>query len=461
MTMQRWTLDPDRVFGPEPRHRERARALFDGLRQHPLHSVLSLVDLPPLAAELDGASPRPAAQLLAAEPAMLRLLHGLGQAPIELDPAADEASDRQSWKAFWTACQAVAPAFKGTAAWWRLEHVLAGLVELPFLPGAGTADEAYDWLLQRLADPEQRPIAFAQRHRIQTIGVRLTIAEDLGPLKALQDRGLPLRPVLCPDPVTDPMQEGWTQAVATLGRESGVEVDDYAGFLWAIQARRKAFAELGGVSTDQAIPASAGEAMDDAMAAGLYQRLLEGSAGSEEAGRFAMHMVGQMARMSAEDGMTMLLRLAPRRGSGERRSGMAAALQQTMRPLLEELGWQPSFQLVTYGLEQGAVTERLGRLAAQVPALRLGSPWQSADGSAAIHRYLDLTVEAVGVGNLAGFIDQAPGLPALVARHELWRRACCAWLAGQELKGVIDQDDAVQLAELLASGQAARSFQLG
>ncbi len=69
--------------------------------------------------------------------------------------------------------------------------------------------------------------------------------------------------------------------------------------------------------------------------------------------------------------------------------------------------------------------------------------------------------ETAGLYNLAGFVDDARALTALPARHDLWRRRICGWLARKVEAGFLDEGDADGLARELAHGLVRRAYRLG
>ena len=77
-----------------------------------------------------------------------------------------------------------------------------------------------------------------------------------------------------------------------------------------------------------------------------------------------------------------------------------------------------------------------------------------------IDRYLDSVSETAGFYNLAGFVDDARNLVAIPARHDVWRRVTCAWLARKVLLGSLDEENAARIASELACGLARKAYRL-
>lgn len=287
----------------------------------------------------------------------------------------------------------------------------------------------------------------------------------------MQAEGLPVRPTFRPDAVIDPNRDDWTDVLDALDARSGEAVDSYAGYLRALQSRRDAFRAAGATATDHAALTADVEALDDAAAAASYDRLRRGGGDAAERRRFASHMLAEMARMSADDGLVMQLHVGSLRNHHDavfRRFGndtgcdipTATEWTRALRPLLHRFGAHPGFRLVLFTLDEGSYSRELAPLAGHYPALRLGAPWWFFDSVLGMERYLDATVETAGVYNLAGFNDDTRAYPSIRARHDVWRRVASNWLAGRVARGLVDTDVAPTLARALAYDLARTTYRL-
>jgi len=75
-------------------------------------------------------------------------------------------------------------------------------------------------------------------------------------------------------------------------------------------------------------------------------------------------------------------------------------------------------------------------------------------------RYFDQVMETCGIYNTAGFNDDTRAFLSIPARHDLWRRAACNWLAGLVVRHVLDEAEAAEMAVELAVGLARRAYRL-
>ena len=78
-----------------------------------------------------------------------------------------------------------------------------------------------------------------------------------------------------------------------------------------------------------------------------------------------------------------------------------------------------------------------------------------------MRRYLDQVIKTAGLYNLAGFNDDTRAFPSIPARHDVWRRVTCNWLAGLVRRGFIDEDEAYEMAQECAVGLAKKAYKLG
>jgi glucuronate isomerase len=182
-------------------------------------------------------------------------------------------------------------------------------------------------------------------------------------------------------------------------------------------------------------------------------------------------MLTEMARMSVEDGLVMQVHAGSCRNHNEAvfaRFGpdkggdipVATEWTRNLRVLLNLFGNDPRFRLILFTLDEATFSLELAPLAGHYPAVLLGPPWWFLDSVNGITRFLQAVVETAGLCNLAGFNDDTRAFCSIPARHDVWRRVCCDWLAGQVVRGLIDREDAERMAEDCAYRLAQRAYRL-
>jgi glucuronate isomerase len=468
-----WTLDPDRLFDPERSRRQAARKLYETIQELPL--VCPHGHVPPgLLADPDASLGTPAELFVVPDHYVFRMLHSRGVPLGDLgvptrDGAPVETDHRKIWQHF---CENF-HLFGATPTGLWLADELVNVFGVGEKPSGESAQRIYDHLEERLASPEFAPRALFERFGVEVLCTTDAATDPLEHHARLRGEGWGdrVRPTFRPDAVVGIGAEGWRENVEELSDTSGVDVTGYRSFVEALEERRASFKEMGAVAADHAALSPRTERLSEAEAEALFARALGGGADADDASRFAAHMLMEMARMSAEDGLVMQLHAGSLRDHDEavyERFGpdsgadipVATEWTRNLRPLLNEFGNRPGFRLVVYTLDESSYSRELAPLAGHYPALSLGAPWWFFDSPLGMRRYLDATVETAGVYNLAGFNDDTRAFASIPARHDVWRRVVSDWLAGLLTTGVVDEEDAREMAHELAYGLAKRAYRL-
>jgi len=77
-----------------------------------------------------------------------------------------------------------------------------------------------------------------------------------------------------------------------------------------------------------------------------------------------------------------------------------------------------------------------------------------------MRRYFDQFMETAGLHNTVGFNDDTRAYLSIPARHDLWRRASAGWVAGLVVRGIVDEEDAIEMVQDLAYNLAKRAYNL-
>lgn len=173
--------------------------------------------------------------------------------------------------------------------------------------------------------------------------------------------------------------------------------------------------------------------------------------------------------MSCEDGLVMQLHAGSLRNHHDAlfaRYGLdkgadiplATEWTRNLRPLLNAHGADPRFRLILFTLDETAYSRELAPLAGYYPTVKLGPPWWFHDSVQGMRRFFENVVETAGLYNTAGFNDDTRAFASIPARHDVWRRVSCDWLAGQVVQGFVTEDEARELAFELAVGLARRAY---
>ena len=167
---------------------------------------------------------------------------------------------------------------------------------------------------------------------------------------------------------------GWPELVGRLGKAADVDTGSYAGWVAAMESRRRYFIEHGATSADHSHEDVRTDPLEPAEAERVYAAALRGQATVAEAVALRRHMVLEMARMSCDDGLVMTLHPAVRRDhhrpTAERFGAEVGAdmplrveYADALRPLLERFGTHPNLHLVVFTVDETVFSRELGPLA--------------------------------------------------------------------------------------------------
>jgi len=449
-----------------------ARELFAAVADLPIVGPHGHVDARMLAE--DTPLPDPAQLLIIPDHYVFRMLYSQG-VPLEdvgvpsRDGTPVEDDPRKIWRRFAERFHL----FRGTPTGLWLTIELEQLFGVEEKLSRDNADRVYDAIQARLEQPGYRPRALFERFNIHTLATTDAATDTLEHHLAMREQGFAkVRPTFRPDAVLNLDAEGWKENLARLGEISGIEVSDVRSFIAALEQRRAHFKALGATAADHASLTADVAPLSETEAGAVFTRALSGDAGADDAARFTAHMLFEMARMSAEDGLVMQLHVGSLRNHNRavfRRFGLdkgadipvATHWTRPLQPLLDAYGNDPRYRLVLYTLDEASYSRELAPMAGHYPALRLGAPWWFFDSVKGMERYLDAVMETAGAYNLAGFNDDTRAFASIPARHEVWRRVVANWLATQTLRGLMDVEDAHAVARALAFEQALDTYRLG
>jgi glucuronate isomerase len=363
--------------------------------------------------------------------------------------------------------------FRGTPTRLWLEHSLSQLFGIDEKLDAHNAQAIYQTIAASLQQPEYTPRALYDSFGIEALCTTDFATDTLEHHQAISMSGWNRRvlPTFRPDDVVNMDRPDWRRRIDLLADLTGIDIVDYATYLRAVEMRRHYFRLMGAVATDHAALSADTTSLTLAEADAVVQRGLRQALEPNDAARFTAHMLGEMARMSCEDGLVMQLhcgslrdhnpalaaRFGPDRGAD---IPISAEFTRSLRPLLARYGSHPRLRLIVFTLDESAYSRELAPLAGHYPALRLGPPWWFHDSVNGITRWLEQVVETAGIYNTVGFNDDTRSLPSIPARHDTWRRVCANWLAGLVVRSIIDQSDAEDMAAELAYGLAKESYRL-
>jgi len=466
---------PDILFPADPALRSIARELYGHARNLPLISPHGHID--PVILADDAPFPDPARLIVVPDHYLTRVLLSQGVPPSTLGvPTLNGEPSETDGRTIWRTFAAHWYLFRGTPSRLWLEATFADVFGVSTRFGPDTADEVYDALAARLAEPSFRPRALFERFGIEVLATTESPLDELEQHAKLAADGWggPGGRVITtfrPDNVVDMEWAGWSSRIAALGELTGCDTGSYAGFLDALRQRRAAFIAAGATSSDHGHPTARTLALSDVEARTLYERGLLGTASAEDAEAFRAHMLVEFARMSIEDGLVMQLHPGALRNHNRWLHGMhgrdvggdipiATEYVHGLAPLLDAYGNDPRLRLVVYTLDETTFTRELAPLAGGYAAMYLGAPWWFLDSPEVLRRFREAVTETAGFYNTAGFVDDTRAFCSIPVRHDVARRIDASYLARLVAEHRLPLDEAAETIADLAYHLPKRVFRL-
>jgi glucuronate isomerase len=453
-----------------------ARELYESVAGLPLISPHGHVD-PALLAE-DAAFPDPARLIIVPDHYLTRMLASQGVPQTALGvPALDGTPNETDGRTIWRTFAQHWHLFRGTPSRLWLELVLTDVFGIHTRLGPDTADEVYDRISERLAEPEFRPRALFTRFNIEVLTTTESPLDELTSHHKLAADGWGgaggrIRTTYRPDDVVDMDWAGWPARVAALGELAGEDTGGYAGYLAALEKRRRVFADAGAFATDHGHPTANTQPLSPTEAERIFQAGLAGTQTAAEAEAFRGHMLYEFARMSTEDGLIMQIHPGAYRNHNpflHQRHGRDAGAdipQATdythhLKPLLDAFGHHPDLRIVLFTLDEDTFTRELAPLAGVYPSLYLGAPWWFLDSAEGMLRFRQAVTETAGFYNTAGFADDTRAFCSIPVRHQVARRVDALYLAQLVTTGRLPLDEAHETLADLAYRLPKRVYRIG
>ncbi len=463
----------NRYFSSDPAQNRVAAELYDSVKELPLICPHGHVD-PRLFADPDYQFGSPVDLLIIPDHYIFRMLYSQGISLEALGiPSLDEEPTESGHRAIWQLVCDHWRLFRATPTGIWIRDELADVFGIDLKINSANAEAIYDEIAARLKSEAFRPRALYKRFNIEALATTDAATDKLEHHQAILDSGWQGRiiPTFRPDAVIAIDQADWASNIELLSEVSGITIGDYGSYIQALEGRRGHFKAMGATATDHAALTAYTEFLRPAEAEAIFQRALKGAASAKDAARFTGHMLIEMARMSSEDSLVMQLHIGSYRNHNpalHKRFGrdmgadipIRSEFSKNLKALLDRFGNQPELTLILFNLDESTYSRELAPLAGHYPILRLGPPWWFFDSWMGMTRFLDAVVETAGIYNTAGFNDDTRAYPSIPARHDVWRRVCADWLAGQQVRGFIDEEDAREMIRALAYDLAKQTYRL-
>jgi glucuronate isomerase len=465
-------LHEDLMFPPEPTQRSLARRFYGAVRDLPIISPHGHTD--PKWFALNKPFPDPAALFIVPDHYVFRMLYSQG-VPLEslgiprTDGGPVERDPRKIWRLF----ARYFYLFRATPTRLWFLHSLQEVfgVTKSFTPE--TADEIYDRIARLLATPDFLPRTLFEKFNIEVLATSDSPADPLTYHRSLRETGWEGRiiPTYRPDPVVDPEFPGFAENVQELGAIAGEDTTNWRGYLRALEARRRYFKELGAKATDHGHATACTCDNTESRCQVLLDRSLSGRTSAAEAEEFRGQMLTEMARMSIDDGLVMQVHPGSYRNHNpslfhefgiDKGADIPTRTDfvRGLKPLLDRFGNDPRLSVILFTLDESTYSRELAPLAGHYPAVKLGPAWWFYDSPEGMRFYRERVTETAGFYNTVGFNDDTRAFLSIPARHDIARRADCAYLARLVAEHRLEEAEATEIAIDLAYRLARDAYRL-
>jgi glucuronate isomerase len=466
------TLDPDRLFSPEPAQRALARTLYATVKDLPIVSPHGHTD-PQWFAD-NAPSTNAAALFITPDHYVFRMLYSQGVRLEDLGiPRRDGGTIEHDARKIWRTFAERYHLFRGTPTRLWLDHAFHEVFGIRERLTSESADRLFDHINGCLAQPAFRPRALYERFNIEVIATTDSPLDPLAHHARIRASGWKGRVITAyrPDPVVDPEFDGFAANVARLGEITGERTTGWRGYLAAHRNRRAFFKTMGATSTDHGHPTALTCDLDERDCEALLAKALSGVMSAAEAEMFRGQMLTEMARMSIDDGLVMQIHPGSSRNHNPhvfQRFGRDKGADiptrtdyvHALKPLLDRFGNERALTVILFTLDESVYARELAPLAGHYPVLKLGPPWWFHDSPEGMLRFREQTTETAGFYNTVGFNDDTRAFLSIPARHDVARRIDCRFLATLVAEHRIGENEAFELATELAYGLAKRAYRL-
>ena len=464
---------PDRLLPADPTTRTIAQNLYSLVQNLPIISPHGHTDPAWFADNQPFGNPTDL--LITPDHYVFRMLYsqGISLEQLGISPIGEETGISADPEDVWRTFASNYHLFRGTPTRLWLDHVFAEVFDIQDPLTADTADAYYDNINLLLQTQDYLPRNLFERFNIELLATTESPLDDLEHHDVILDSDWQGRVITAfrPDPVLDPEFEGFSVNLSTLASITGKDTSSYSQYLAALRDRRAFFKAHGATATDHGHPTACTANLSSSESEALFNKVSTGDFSASEAELFRAQMLTEMAKMSLDDGLVMQIHPGSHRNHNTplfekfgRDKGADIPIQteyvRALKPLLDRFGNEPNLSVILFTLDETAYSRELAPLAGHYPTLKLGPAWWFHDSPEGMRRIREQTIETAGFYNTVGFNDDTRAFLSIPARHDMSRRIDCGFLARLVAEHRLDEQEASELAELLAYTLVKQAYKL-
>ncbi|WP_226042594.1 glucuronate isomerase [Natrinema sp. DC36] len=441
-------LDEEYLLESEP-----AKRLYDEIRDLPILDPHSHVDVEAVAAnegwndiwEVEGAT----------DHYVWELMRKRG---VDEENITGSASNREKWLAL----AEVFPEFAGnpTYEWVHLDLKRRFGIERAI--SAETAEDIWAETKVRLEDPSMRPRTLLREMNVEVVSSTDDPTSTLEHHRrlAVEMDDVTVRPTWRPDAAMKIEAAGWPEYVADLGAATGTSVDDFAGFLRALEVSHEYFNEHGCGASDHGLREVISRPVSERRAADVYRRVYAGETISAEAVTdFKAFVLERIGELNSETGWITQLHMGAVRDyrrslyeklgldSGGDVSTQSIELTENLRYFLNR--FDGDLETVLYTVDPTHYPT-LATLARAYPDVSVGAAWWFNDSPAGMEAQLERVSNVDLLANYGGMVSDSRKLISFGSRFEMFRRSLANTVGRMVERGQMPDDAASDLVERVA-----------
>lgn len=281
---------------------------------------------------------------------------------------------------------------------------------------------------------DEAPRAAHERARLHRLELETSALDAMEGFEALRIGTWPGRvvPLYCAEPVMDPEMPGFVEALDRFGQLADTDAYTWKGYLDAHRVRREVFKVYGATDVLVQPPTARAAALDPAEATALFRKVCIGKASAVEAESFRALMLVELARMSLEDGLGLVIE--PGRLALPFEAAEADFIQlpldyvRPLRVLLQLFGAAEPMRIAVATRDVPALADQLAPLAELTSALRIGLAGGTCNAPSRLAAFREIALEHPGA-RTQPMKASAAGLDGIAASADTARRIDCAVLA--------------------------------
>jgi len=470
--MEKYNLNEDRYFNPDPTIRKYAREIYESIKNLPIVSPHGHVD-PQIFVD-NKSFPNPTQLFLIPDHYIYRMLYSQGIKMESLGiPTLDGTQVEKDPRKIWQLFAENYHLFLGTPSGNWLAYEFNKIFGIEEKPNKENAQKIYDHIQEKLNTKDFLPRTLFEKFNIEVLSTTDSASDSLIQHKQIKESGWTKKIIPCfrPDAVTDLNAKNWKGNLSVLEKSVGYEINNYKKFIQALEERRKYFKVHGATSTDHGVFSPYTHQLSYQEADGIFTRALNEKLNPDDAKLFTANILMEMARMSAEDGLTMQIHPGSYRNHNQiifdkygLDKGCDIPMQTeytfNLKELLNKYGNNSELTIIVFTLDETTYSRELAPLAGHYPAMKLGPAWWFHDSLEGMIRFRRMVSETAGFYNTVGFNDDTRAFLSIPARHDLARRVDSNYLGELAAKHIINFSEALVVAKDLTYNLVKKAYKL-